>query len=54
MRFLESIATLKELYGQRYLLDFTMEGPVGEVSVRICWIVRVGEDFPCLTDCYVL
>ncbi len=41
-------------YGQRYVLDFTMHGSVGEAQVRSCWIVLRGEDFPRLTTCYVL
>jgi hypothetical protein len=41
-------------YGQRYVLDFTMSGPVGQAVIRSSWIVRRGEDFPRLTSCYVL
>ncbi len=41
-------------YGQRYVLDFLMEGVVGEATVRSNWIVAGGEDFPRLTSCYVL
>jgi Domain of unknown function (DUF6883) len=50
----EVTPTLKDLYGQRYVLDFMMEGPEGEVIVRSSWIVRAEEDFPRLTSCYVL
>jgi hypothetical protein len=41
-------------YGQRYVVDFIMEGTSGSATVRSSWIVRVGEDFPRLTSCYVL
>ena len=41
-------------YGQRYVVDFDMRGPAGKARVRSSWIVRVGEDFPRLTSCYVL
>jgi hypothetical protein len=41
-------------YGQRYVIDFIMEGPAGQGRVRSTWIIRDGEDFPRLTSCYVL
>jgi hypothetical protein len=41
-------------FGLRYVVDFTMKGPAGEAGVRSTWIIRVGEDFPRLTSCYVL
>jgi len=49
-------ATPTELteYGQLYVLDFPMSGPAGQATVRSSWIVRIGEDFPRLTSCYVL
>jgi hypothetical protein len=43
-----------DAYGQRYVVDFTMQGPSGTGVVRSSWIVRTGEDFPRLTSCYVL
>ncbi|SRR5260370_31487888 len=41
-------------FGQRFVVDFTMKGPVGEGRVRSSWIVKTGEDFPRLTSCYVI
>jgi hypothetical protein len=41
-------------YGQRYALDFTMTWKGKQALVRSTWIIRVGEDFPRLTSCYVL
>jgi hypothetical protein len=41
-------------FGQRHVVDFAMKGPAGAVGVRSTWIIRVGEDFPRLTSCYVL
>jgi hypothetical protein len=41
-------------YGQRYALDFAVQGAGGVVTVRSLWIVRHGEDFPRFTSCYVL
>jgi hypothetical protein len=41
-------------YGQLYMLDFQMNGPAGEAMVRSGWIVRMAEDFPRLTSCFVL
>ncbi len=47
-------ATDKDQYGQRFVVDFTMNGPGGQARVRSCWIIRKGEDFPRLTSCYIL
>jgi hypothetical protein len=44
----------RDEYGERYVLDFSMTGPAGQAQVRSAWIVRVGEDFPRLSSCYVL
>ena len=41
-------------YGQRYLVDFDLFRQGSAVTVRSTWIVRIGEDFPRLTSCYVL
>ena len=41
-------------YGQRYALDFAVQGVNGIVTVRSLWIVRLTEDFPRFTSCYVL
>src|SRR4051794_22991402 len=41
-------------YGERFVLDFTMQGPDGSATIRSSSIVRSGEDFPRLTSCYVL
>ena len=50
----DAIPTEQDEYGQRYVLDFTMNEPAGQANVRSSWIVRRGEDFPRLTSCYVL
>jgi len=50
----DATPTEQDSYGQRFVADFRMEGPTGPVGVRSSWIIRVGEDFPRLTSCYVL
>ena len=50
----DALPTDQDEYGQRYVLDFTMNGPAGQAGVRSSWIVRSGEDFARLTSCYVL
>jgi hypothetical protein len=49
-------ATLGEhdAFGQRYVIDFRMQGLRGEATVRSTWIVRTDEQSPRLTSCYVL
>jgi len=41
-------------YGQRYALDFAVQGAGGMATVRSLWIIRHGEDFPRFASCYVL
>jgi hypothetical protein len=41
-------------YGQRYVVDFDWVRDRRTVKVCSTWIVRVGEDVPRLTTCYVL
>jgi hypothetical protein len=41
-------------YGQRYIVDFDLVRPAKIVRVRSTWIVRIGDDLPRLTSCYVL
>ena len=41
-------------YGQRYIVDFDMVRQSRTVRIRSAWIVRIAEDLPRLTSCYVL
>jgi len=41
-------------YGQRYIVDFDLVRQDITVKIRSAWIVRIGEDLPRLTSCYVL
>jgi hypothetical protein len=43
----------KDEFGERFVIDFDMQGPGGAANVRSSWIVQVDEDFPRLTTCYV-
>lgn len=49
----EAIPSGADVYGERYMLDFPFNGPVGKAIVCSRWIVRTGENFPRLTACYV-
>lgn len=40
-------------FGARYIVDFSLTGPLGKGGVRSIWIVKHGEDVPRLTSCYV-
>src|SRR5437867_1554259 len=44
----------RDSYGQRFTLDVLISGPSGQARVRSLWIVRIDEDFPRLTSCFVL
>ena len=41
-------------YGQRYALDFLVQGTGGAATVLSLWMIRRGEDFPRFISCYVL
>ena len=42
------------VYGQRYIVDFDLVRQEGVVRIRSTWIVRIGDNLPRLTSCYVL
>jgi hypothetical protein len=41
-------------WGQRYIVDFDYIHVGREVRIRSSWIIRIGEELPRLTTCYVL
>jgi len=40
-------------FGTRYTIDFLLQGPRGEATIRSTWIVRQDEECPRLVTCYV-
>ena len=44
---------LRDRAGVLNVIDFRLRTAHGETTVRSGWIVRVGEDFPRLTTCFV-
>ena len=41
-------------FGQRYVIDFDMQGPGGKGIVRSIWILAHEEKRPRLTSCYLI
>lgn len=41
-------------YGQRFVVEFEVQGPFGPRRIRSAWIVRTGEDVPRFSSCYVV
>jgi hypothetical protein len=41
-------------FGQRYVVEFTMDGPERGALIRSTWIVRRGERFARFVTCYVV
>ncbi|MGD1701389.1 DUF6883 domain-containing protein [Dapis sp. BLCC M229] len=39
-------------YGTHYNMKFLLKTDVGESLILVAWIIRKGEDFPRLTNCY--
>ena len=50
----DSVVGEKDDYGQRYTIDFEMSVEDKQATIRRAWIIRINEDFPRLTSCYVL
>lgn len=40
-------------FGDRYVIESEVVGPIGRGVVRSAWIVRRGETIPRLTSCFV-
>jgi hypothetical protein len=49
----EAQVAASDQFGDRYVLEFEIEGPQGKGIVRSTWIVRRGERAPRLTSCFV-
>src|SRR5262245_36569238 len=49
----DALAGEIDAYGQRFVIEFDMEGTAGRTLVRSVWIIRHGDDIPRLTSCYV-
>jgi hypothetical protein len=45
---------LENLFGQRYIIDFKWIRESQNISLRSTWIIRMNEEIPRLTSCYVL
>ena len=45
---------LKDVYGQRYQIDFPLEWKGRQSMVRSTWIIEPNMPYPRLTSCYVL
>jgi hypothetical protein len=50
----DASATDADQYGQRYVVDFTMQRGDRQAVVRSTWKIRACEDFPRLTSSFVL
>lgn len=41
------------VFGDKYVIDSVLEFGGRSATVRFCWIIEFGTDFPRLTSCYV-
>ena len=44
----------RDIYGQRYMADFSMTWHEKQITIRSGWIIEHGTDTPRLTTCYPL
>jgi hypothetical protein len=49
----DAIPTVSDRFGDRYVLQFEMQGPGGMATILSSWIVRRGEATARLTSCFV-
>lgn len=49
-----AIPGIQDQYGDRYVIDFPITRNNQTAMVRSAWIIRLTEDFPRLTSCYIL
>lgn len=45
---------LKDVYGQRYRVDFPLEWKGRQAMIRTAWIIEPDMPYPRLTSCYIL
>ena len=50
----EAILGMQDQYGQRYTVDFEITRNQNTAPVRTTWIIRLDEDFPRLTSCFIV
>ena len=41
-------------YGERYIVDFPITRFQNQATIRSSWIIRLTEDFPRLTSCFII
>jgi len=42
----DAVSTENDCFGQRFVVEFMMDGPRGGERVRSAWIVKTDKDFP--------
>lgn len=50
----EALLVSEDAYGKRYIVDFEYIRQGRQSQIRTCWIIKVGEDAPRLTSCFIL
>ena len=50
----DATAGTLDAHGQRFVIEYLIEGPASRAWVRTAWIVRSDENFPRFTTAYVM
>jgi hypothetical protein len=50
----EATLEKQDLYGQHYVIDFSLTRNDQTATIRSAWIIRPTETFPRLTSCYII
>ena len=49
----DAVEVGSDVHGQRFVIEYPIQGPAGAAHVRTAWIIRQDEDFPRFVSAYV-
>jgi hypothetical protein len=50
----DAVEAASDIYGRRFVIEYSVQGPAGAGRVRTAWIIRHNEDFPRFVSAYVM
>jgi hypothetical protein len=50
----EAVETASDIFGRRFVIEYTLRGPNSLARVRTAWIIRQDENFPRFVSAFVI
>lgn len=50
----EAVEAASDIYGRRFVIEYSVHGPAGAGRVRTAWIIRHAEGFPRFVSAYLI